>query len=165
MKPKTRKLGALFSLMLLHLNVDPWPFIRPQPAVVVATAEAGDAGVDAGGAEDNGDTEACDAGSTAIVAAGAGPADAGAPDPDTLYGCTDAPSAEQVDGGWYLPQLRAERVACLLAACRKHRDDCLEARSEDEVLSKPLVAVTVLLSLVGGFFLGALWRASREEAK
>ena len=33
----------------------------------------------------------------------------------------DAGLAERVDGGWFLPEVRAQRVSCLLAACEEDR--------------------------------------------
>lgn len=33
----------------------------------------------------------------------------------------DAGLAEPVDGGWFLPTIRAQRTACLLAACEEDR--------------------------------------------
>jgi len=40
------------------------------------------------------------------------------------YDCPEAPDmAVAVDGGWYLPRARADRLSCLLAATAAHRDE------------------------------------------
>lgn len=59
--------------------------------------------------------------------AGASDAGAGGASPsirfdDAIYAlCPDAPKAEPVDGGWFLPELRERRVACLMNTCEADR--------------------------------------------
>ncbi len=54
--------------------------------------------------------------------------------------CPDAPAAVQLDGGWWLPTPRGERLACELAACEAFAAPHLE---------EPASPGTVL-ALVGG---------------
>jgi hypothetical protein len=79
-------------------------------AQTAAGADAGIAGVDAG-------IVRVDAG---IVAGDAG-VDAGIeyiPFNDEVYSvCPVAPPSERVDGGYFLPEMRAARNACLMATC------------------------------------------------
>lgn len=41
---------------------------------------------------------------------------------DAIYAlCPDAPLAERHDGGWFLPDLRERRVACIMDTCETDR--------------------------------------------
>lgn len=46
--------------------------------------------------------------------------DAGAELPANFYAhCTEAPPLEPVDGGFFLPELRAQRIACMLVTSER----------------------------------------------
>ena len=46
--------------------------------------------------------------------------------------CLDAPPAEPGDGGWWMPQSRFERVACLMATC-----DVSRQLMKNEITNQP----------------------------
>lgn len=75
------------------------------------------------------------------------------------YRCPTAPPAEQLDGGWFLPDAREARVSCLMAACAADRDELERQQSEQgAVLVKSfLVALAIGFSagLVSGLFVKA----------
>lgn len=90
---------------------------------------------------------------------GAPPADGGGGVTAIDYGCPEAPPAVQVDGGWFYPELRASRQACLLAATAKHRDILLEKQEpapiKGEAGSGMAIGIAVLV-LVAAFAGGVL---------
>lgn len=77
---------------------------------------------------------------------------------DGLYAsCPDAKDAPatQLDGGWFLPEVRAQRVACLMATCETAR------RGEKEIAATPpywwvAASVAVVGALATGIGVGIL---------
>ncbi len=78
--------------------------------------------------------------------------DAG-PGLEALYAaCPDAPAAVQLDGGWWLPTPRGERLACELAACEAFAVPRLEEPTPPGTVLALVgggVALTVVAVLVG----------------
>jgi len=102
----------------------------------------------------------------AALAADGGPdapfADAGPVD----YGCpASAAVAVPVDGGVFLPEARAERLACLLVATEKHRDLLLEENKGTvrSSIAWAVAAAAIVVAFAGGISAGMLVEQSRTR--
>lgn len=93
------------------------------------------------------------------------PADGGVEAP-VLYDCPggDEP-ALRVDGGWYLPLARSNRLSCLLIATQRHRDELMkqndEFRAQPAAASWQTWAVVVGLAIATGFTAGFMARGAK----
>lgn len=75
----------------------------------------------------------------------ADPTDAGIPPPsvESLYtACPDAPLAEVVDGGFFVPAQRARRQSCQLAACEDFAAPRLTTQPVGEASPGIVIALT-----------------------
>lgn len=84
--------------------------------------------------------------------------DAGAPpsfDGPLYATCPDAPPLEPLDGGWYLPRARGERLSCLMATCESDRS---RREKESAVAAPPLwwvwMTTAAVAAGVAGFTIG-----------
>jgi len=75
--------------------------------------------------------------------------------------CPDAPLAVAVDGGFYLPELRAKRVACMLATCEEN----LKLKKDSSTFQTPWlwVGVGVVSGIAAGFLGGFIYSETRPK--
>lgn len=75
----------------------------------------------------------------------------------------DAGLAEPVDGGWFLPTIRAQRTACLLAACEEDRRYRASPEATTPAWVWPVtVAVDIALKAAVAFTTWGITRAATQ---
>jgi len=69
---------------------------------------------------------------------------------EDYYDCPSAPPLEPVDGGYFCPTRRAERLACVLAGCQAERDALRASPPGPDVSTAWKVVVTVVSVVLAG---------------